>query len=134
MTTRADDDRARGVVLTTRKRSFDLDIAKLLLVGLLLVGGVYANWYFRDQSVLYRALALIALAGACAAIAVNTAAGRSVWSLVKEARVEIRRVVFPSLDETTQTTLIVVAVVVVIALVLWVLDLAFGAIISNLIG
>ena len=83
---------------------------------------------------LYRALAFIVLAGVCAMIAVNTAVGRSVWTLVKEARVEIRRVVFPSLDETTQTTLIVVAVVVVIALVLWVLDLAFGAIISNLIG
>ena len=128
------DEQSRAVTVAGRRRGLDLDVVKLLLVGLLLAAGIYGNWYFRDQSVLYRALAFIVLAAVAAMVAVNTAAGRSVWSLIKEARVEIRRVVFPSLDETTQTTLIVVAVVVVIALVLWVLDLAFGAIISNFIG
>ena len=134
MTARVDDEQTRSASDVAHRRGFDFDVVKLLLVAAMLGAGVYANWYFRDQSVLYRALALIVLAGACAVIAGNTAVGRSVWSLIKEARVEIRRVVFPSMNETTNTTMIVVGFIIIVALVLWLLDFLFGAVISKLIG
>ena len=134
MAARAEDEQTHAAAVVSRKRGFDFDVVKLLAVTLLLAGGVYANWYFRDQSVLYRALAFIVLAGICVAIAGQTAVGHSVWSLIKEARVEIRRVVFPTRTETTNSTMVVVAFIIVVALVLWVLDLMFGAIISRLIG
>jgi preprotein translocase subunit SecE len=54
--------------------------------------------------------------------------------LAKEARVEIRKVVWPTRQETTQTTLIVVAVVLVMALVLWGLDSLLGWLISLIVG
>jgi len=54
--------------------------------------------------------------------------------LLKEARIEIRKVVWPTRPETIQTTLIVVAVVLVMALILWGLDTFLGWIISQFIG
>ncbi|MFO6237257.1 preprotein translocase subunit SecE, partial [Pseudomonas aeruginosa] len=50
------------------------------------------------------------------------------------ARVEIRKVVWPSRQETTQTTLIVVAVVLVMALLLWGLDSLLGWLVSMIVG
>ncbi|MBP5143215.1 preprotein translocase subunit SecE, partial [Pseudomonas chlororaphis] len=53
---------------------------------------------------------------------------------VKEARTEIRKVVWPTRQETTQTTLIVVAVVLVMALLLWGLDSLLGWLVSLIVG
>jgi preprotein translocase subunit SecE len=54
--------------------------------------------------------------------------------LAKEARVEIRKVVWPTRQETTQTTLIVVAVVLVMSLLLWGVDSLLGWIVSLIVG
>ncbi|WP_438504165.1 preprotein translocase subunit SecE [Acinetobacter towneri] len=53
---------------------------------------------------------------------------------MKEARVEIRKVVWPTRQETMQTTLIVVAVVLVMALLLWGLDSLLGWLVSLIVG
>ena len=42
--------------------------------------------------------------------------------LIKESRGEIRRVVWPTWEETSQTTLIVLVLVLIFALLLWLLD------------
>ncbi|TIR54961.1 MAG: preprotein translocase subunit SecE, partial [Mesorhizobium sp.] len=47
---------------------------------------------------------------------------------------EIRKVVWPTRQETTQTTLIVVAVVLVMALLLWGLDSLLGWLVSLIVG
>jgi preprotein translocase subunit SecE len=44
------------------------------------------------------------------------------WNLIKGSRTEIRKVVWPTRQETTQTTMIVVVFVFVMALILWALD------------
>ena len=49
-------------------------------------------------------------------------------------RSEIRKVVWPTRQETTQTTLIVVAVVLVMALLLWGLDSLLGWLVSMIVG
>ena len=54
--------------------------------------------------------------------------------LRKEAWVEVRKVVWPTRQETLQTTLIVMAVVVVVALILWAVDGLLGMGISWVIG
>jgi preprotein translocase subunit SecE len=43
-------------------------------------------------------------------------------SFAKESRTEVRKVVWPSRQEATQTTLIVVVATVIVALILWGLD------------
>jgi len=73
-------------------------------------------------------------AGLAAFIAVQTERGRSVWGLLKDARTEVRRVVWPSNQETTQTTLVVLVLVLVFALILWGLDSFLSWVVSSVIG
>ncbi len=111
-----------------------LDALKWVVVALMLAAGVYGNAYFGEESLLYRVLILVVVAGAAGVVAVQTAKGRVFWELLKDARIEIRKVVWPNREETTQTTLIVLALVIVVALILWGLDTLLGWIISGLIG
>ena len=111
-----------------------LDWLKWAVVAALLGGGVYANWYYQDESLLIRVIALLAVAAIALFIAVQTNRGKSTWNLMKEARSEIRRVVWPTNQETTQTTLVVLALVLLFALILWALDSLLGWIISSIIG
>ena len=110
------------------------DLLKWLVVVALVVVGVVGNQYYSASPILYRVLALLAIAGVAAFVALQTAKGKSFFVLAKEARAEIRKVVWPTRQETTQTTLIVVAVVLVMALLLWGLDSLLGWLVSLIVG
>ncbi|MDH1265425.1 preprotein translocase subunit SecE [Pseudomonas sp. GD03944] len=110
------------------------DLLKWLVVAALVVVGVVGNQYFSGEPILYRVLALIALAVVAALVALQTTKGQAFFVLAKEARLEIRKVVWPTRQETTQTTLIVVAVVLVMALLLWGLDSFLGWLVSFIVS
>ena len=110
------------------------DLLKWLVVVALVVVGVVGNQYYAASPILYRVLALLAIAAVAAFVGLQTAKGQSFFVLVKEARTEIRKVVWPTRQETTQTTLIVVAVVLVMALLLWGLDSLLGWLVSLIVG
>jgi len=111
-----------------------LDWLKWVAVAVLVAGGIYANSYFATESLLLRTIGLLALAGVAGWIAVQTQRGRAFWNLCLEARVEIRKVVWPTRQETTQTTIVVLIVVFVVALILWLLDWGLNGIVSVIIG
>jgi preprotein translocase subunit SecE len=110
------------------------DLLKWLVVAALVVVGVVGNQYFSGEPILYRVLGLLVIAAVAAFIGLQTAKGQAFFGLAKEARVEIRKVVWPTRQETTQTTLIVVAVVLVMALLLWGLDSLLGWLVSMIVG
>jgi preprotein translocase subunit SecE len=110
------------------------DLLKWLVVAALVVVGVVGNQFFSGEPILYRVLGLLALAAVAASVGLQTAKGQAFFGLAKEARVEIRKVVWPTRQETTQTTLIVVAVVLVMALLLWGLDSLLGWLVSMIVG
>ncbi|WP_044870890.1 preprotein translocase subunit SecE [Pseudomonas sp. LFM046] len=110
------------------------DVLKWVAVVALVAVGVVGNQYFSAEPILYRVLALLALAAVAAVVALQTAKGQAFFALAKEARAEIRKVVWPTRQETTQTTLIVVAVVLVMALLLWGLDTLLGWLVSLIVG
>jgi preprotein translocase subunit SecE len=110
------------------------DMLKWLVVAALVVVGVVGNQYFSAEPILYRVLALLVISAVAGVIALQTSKGQAFWVLAKEARVEIRKVVWPTRQETTQTTLIVVAVVLVMALLLWGLDSLLGWLVSLIVG
>ncbi|SDT00759.1 protein translocase subunit secE/sec61 gamma [Halopseudomonas xinjiangensis] len=110
------------------------DVIKWVIVAIIVAAGVYGNHYFAAEPVLYRAVALVVLGLVAGFVALQTEKGKAFWTLTKEARIEIRKVVWPTRQETTQTTLIVVAVVLIMALILWGLDTLLGWIISQFIG
>jgi|TARA_B100000953_G_scaffold110586_1_gene90962 preprotein translocase subunit SecE len=111
-----------------------LDGLKWLAVLVVLAGGIYGNTQFGEVTLLYRVLAGLVVLAIAILISLQTQLGRSVWDLAKEARIEIRKVVWPSRQETTQTTLIVVVVVIFVALILWGMDSTLSWSISSIIG
>lgn len=115
-------------------QSSRFDLVKWLAVVALVVVGVVGNQYYSASPILYCVLVLLALAAVAVFIGLQTVKGKSFAVLVKEARTEIRKVVWPTRQETTQTTLIVVAVVLVMALLLWGLDSLLGWLVSLIVG
>ena len=110
------------------------DSVKWVVVALLLAAAIIGNSYFADQSLLYRVLGIVAVSAVAAMVALQTAKGIAFWNLVKGSRTEIRKVVWPTRQETVQTTLIVLAFVVLVALLLWGLDTLLGWLVSMVIG
>ena len=111
-----------------------LDWLKWIAVFSILGAGVFANGYYQDQSLLIRVVALLVLGLGAFGMAIQTVRGRAAWTLIKEARGEIRRVVWPTWDETSQTTMIVLVLVLIFSLILWLLDSGLSWIVSLVLG
>ena len=114
---------------------YKLDGLKWLLVVAIVAAGVVGNSYFSDGlNLLVRVLALLGLGVVATFIGLQTAKGAAFWALLKSARIEMRKVVWPTKPETNQTTMMVLVVVFVMALLLWGLDALIGKIASLFIG
>ena len=92
------------------------------------------NLYYNEYSPLYRALAVLVMAAVAGFVALKTEKGRRFADMAAESRAEIRKVVWPSRQETTQTTLIVLAAVLFMGLVLWGVDTLLGWLISLIVN
>jgi preprotein translocase subunit SecE len=114
--------------------SSGLDTAKLAVAVLLLVGGIWAFYFFAGYSVLLRTIGLLVIAGGAAALALTSAQGRQLWRFALDSRMEVRKVVWPTRQETIQTTLIVIVMVLILGLVLWLFDTILRAIFNLLVG
>ncbi len=111
-----------------------LDSLKWAAVLVLVSGGIFGNSYFDDAPVLYRVLTLVSVALVSAWIASLTQRGSELFLLIKGSRTEIRKVVWPTRQETTQTTLIVFVFVIITGLILWGLDSGLGWLASLVLG
>lgn len=112
-----------------------LDVLKWLLAIAFLSAAVLGNYWFAEQlAFLYRVLIVVALMLVAVGFAAITEHGVRFRTLLREANVERRKVVWPTRPETVQTTLIVVAVVFLMAMILWGLDSVLGFLVSLLIG
>ncbi len=111
-----------------------MDTVKLALALVIVTTAIAAFYYFADASLLVRVLALLGAAGAAGFVALQTDKGRQLAGFVREAQTEVRKVVWPTRQESVQTTLVVLAVVVVVALFLWGLDAFLGWAVKMLMG
>ena len=110
------------------------DIGKLVLAGLVLVAGIFAySWYGNDGSVPQSVLVLgvIVAIVAAMAIAAFTAPGRRLKGFVAESQFELRKVVWPTRDETVKTTAVIILVVVVLSLLLGLIDLILKSVVLD---
>lgn len=107
---------------------------KWILVALIVAGGIIANSYYSDVSLAYRVPVLVVAALVALGVAATTAKGGALLGLLRESIVEVRKVVWPTVQETHQTTLIVIIVVLVMAVILWALDSLLGWIASLILG
>lgn len=118
----------------TEKKQFQFDGLKWLAALVLVFGAIYGNYYFSEESLLYRVIALVVVTTIALFIAAKTRKGDSFVLLLRGAYTEMRRVVWPTRQERNQTTLMVVVVVVLLSLILWGLDSLFGWLASMVIG
>ncbi|MFN2310397.1 MAG: preprotein translocase subunit SecE [Gammaproteobacteria bacterium] len=100
-----------------------MDTAKLAVAVALLLAAVGAFYWFADHSLLLRVLGLLATVGVALFIVAQTAVGARALGFMGDARTEVRKVVWPTRQETVQTALIVFAVVIFVGIVLWLLDM-----------
>lgn len=102
------------------------DNIKWLFTVTLVVGALWAFYEFADESLLLRVIGLLFVLGVAGAVALQTEKGREAWSFAREARTEVRKVVWPTRKETVQTTGLIIALVGLVSIFLWMLDSLLG--------
>jgi preprotein translocase subunit SecE len=107
---------------TEEQPSSSLDSLKWGVVILLLAGAVVGNYVYGDQSVLIRAISVVAAVIVAGIVAGQTEKGRNAIDFAKESRTEARKVVWPTRQEAVQTTAIVLVATLIMSLVMWGLD------------
>ncbi|WP_022957088.1 preprotein translocase subunit SecE [Perlucidibaca piscinae] len=110
------------------------NVIKWIAVVALLIAATLVNRFLPELSVVWRALAMVSLGLVALVLALLTQQGKAFVDLLRQAQVELRKVVWPTKPETWQTTLIVLVVVLVMSLLLWGMDSLFGLAISAVIG
>ena len=111
-----------------------MDALKWIVTIALLAGAVVGNYMFEDQSALLRAIGVVIAIAAGLGVASQTLKGRVFIAFAKEAKLEVRKVVWPTRQESVQTTFIVMIATVITAFVLWGLDGALFRIVGFLTG
>ncbi len=111
-----------------------LDTVKIAIALLLVIGATVAFYMFPQESLLFRVMGLLAAVIFAVLLALQTRKGKEIWGFVQGAQIEVRKVVWPTRQETVQTTLIVILMVVFVAILLWLLDMFLGWSIGSLLG
>ena len=120
---------------TETSQSGVLDILKLLVAAGALVAGLY-GYYFYENDLALPLRVLMVLGGTAAgiAIAMTSAQGQRLWHFIQGSRVEIRKVVWPTRTETTQTAIAVFIFTMIMALFFWALDSGLLWLTRRLVG
>ena len=100
-----------------------VDKIKLLVAVLLIAAGIAGFYYYADQALLYRVLGLLGVIAVAVAVILSTRLGVDTVDFGRSAVMEMRKSVWPSRRETTQTTLLVLAMVIIVGLMLWLFDM-----------
>jgi preprotein translocase subunit SecE len=108
---------------TETSQSGVLDTLKLLIAAAAIVGGLYSFYAFEFEIALpLRVLMVLGGTGVGIAIAMTSMQGQRLWAFIQGSRVEIRKVVWPTKQETTQTAIAVFVFTLVMMVFFWLLD------------
>ena len=110
------------------------DTIKMVAAGLIGLAGLVAFYAFAEQSLLMRVIGLLVVAAIVAFIIYQTARGKRTVAFFQDARTEVRKVVWPSRAETTQTTVTVFVIVFIVGLFLWMLDSVLSSLFKLVTG
>ena len=105
-----------------QQQSSFLDIVKLLGSVLVLLAGIVSYYYLVQVSILFRVLIVLASVIVSLVIFFQTEKGKTLWEFFQGSRIEIKKVVWPTKQETFQTTLTVFVFVLIMGIFFWLLD------------
>jgi preprotein translocase subunit SecE len=111
------------------------DIVKYVLALLLAAAGLFAFYWFDGQwPTGVRVLVVVAGLVAGALVFMTSGKGAETREFLSESRFELRKVVWPTRQETTRTMWVVIAVVILMSLMLAGMDLVIQAAVKWLLG
>ena len=105
-----------------QQQSSLLDTVKLLGSVLILLVGIISYYYLIQISILFRVLMVLASVVVSLVIFFQTQRGKVLWEFFQGSRVEIKKVIWPTKQETFQTTLTVFVFVLIMGIFFWLLD------------
>jgi len=111
-----------------------LEKLKLTIATLPLAAAIGAFYYYADQSLLLRVIGLLVAAGISMLIAMQSEHGRTAAAFIRDARTEVRKVVWPTRKETAQTTMFVIAAAIIAGFFFWLVDMFLGWAVRFLTG
>jgi preprotein translocase subunit SecE len=111
-----------------------VDTAKLVLAAGIVLVGFVAYYYFGDASTVLRALAVLVAVGVAAFVAFQSTQGQALWRFIQASRTELRKVVWPTREETIQTTIAVLIFAVIMGVFFFGLDVLLGYLAKNVTG
>ena len=109
-----------------------LDTVKLVAAVAILVGGIAGFYLLPSLPLAVRWVIVLASLGVGLLVALQSVQGQAFWQFVQGSRVELRKVVWPTRQETLQTTLVVVVAILAMGIFFWVLDWILGAVTAAL--
>jgi preprotein translocase subunit SecE len=98
------------------------DVVKYVLALLLVAAGVAAFYWFDQWAGALRVGAVVAGLVAGAVVFLSSGKGGQTREFLSEARFELRKVVWPTRQETIRTTWVVIAVVALLSVILALID------------
>jgi len=108
---------------TETSQSGTLDIVKLVIAAAVIIGGLYSYYYYEFELALpLRVLIVLGGTGIGITIGMMSTQGQRLWHFIQGSRVEIRKVVWPTKQETTQTAIAVFVFTLIMAVFFWLLD------------
>jgi preprotein translocase subunit SecE len=107
----------------TEVESNSFDVVKWIVVIALLVGLVVGYQAYEEISILYRALAAVAIVVISLGIASTTAKGNAFLVFAKDSRTEVRKVIWPERSEANRMTLIILVATAIVGLMLYLIDM-----------
>lgn len=110
------------------------DTIKLAGAAALVLVGLFAFYFFAEQSLLLRVVGLLVIAALAALLVYLTDPGKRTVEFFRDARTEVRKVVWPNRAETTQTTLTVFIIVIIVGIFLWLFDMLLSFLFRAITG
>ncbi len=111
-----------------------MDTVKLMLALTIIVAGIIGFYLLDAQPLWVRLLGLLAAVGVAVFVSLQTAKGRRIADFFAAAHTEVRKVVWPSRQETLQTTLVIFIAVLLTSLFLWGVDSILFVVVRALTG
>ena len=111
-----------------------IDSAKLVLAAAMLVAGIGGYYWFADVPTAVRLLMVLAGVALGAAFLFWSTQGQVLWQFVQGSRVELRKMVWPTRQETLQTTLVVAVFVLLLGVFFWLVDMLLAWAMRHLTG
>ena len=104
--------------------STPLDTLKLAAAAAVLLAGIVGYYYYADVATVLRALGVLVALGLSVLILLQSAQGKALWRFIVASRVELRKVVWPTREETIQTTIAVMVLTFIGGVFFWLLDMS----------